>query len=557
MKKLIFIISLLFFSWNVSAQNCQSENSNSTQNLVNIGKVWGFLKYHHPAVVAGKYDWDAELFSLMDCLSKNKDSLSVNMILERWIDSLGPVTVARQKPKYNKEDIKQLPDNAWIRDTSQLGTTLSAKLIAIESAKRPKSQYYLQDTLDNDIPIPTNEKIYNQVNIDENYRLLSLFRFWNIIQYFYPYKYAIDEQWDEILVKYIPQMISSRDRKEYILTLMKLCADVDDAHVIVPDQNWVFGKKSLPCILSIIEDKAIVTGYYDKTLGKDCGINVGDEVLEINGKPIKHLLIELLPYCSGGNLPSKLRTVCEKMVRTDSSFLSLKINTEGGIYTKSVLCYPTENMDMMARFHSKTEAIKIEDDIAYLYIGSLKRDELIKKIPEIKNTKGIILDLRSYPTDDVMISISDILLGNNKIRFMNQTILDFSRPGLFYFDKEKYDDYYAFSSIKNNKAYTGKLIILVNENTQSMTEYYTMMFSVIPGAVVLGSQTAATDGGAVTFKLPGDLEAMFTSVGIYYPDRSETERVGVKLTEDLLMTVDGIRTGVDPLINRGIELIKR
>ncbi len=30
-----------------------------------LGRVWGFLKYHHPAVASGEYDWDYELFRVL------------------------------------------------------------------------------------------------------------------------------------------------------------------------------------------------------------------------------------------------------------------------------------------------------------------------------------------------------------------------------------------------------------------------------------------------------------------------------------------------------------
>lgn len=33
--------------------------------LIALGQLWGFLKYHHPAVAEGKYDWDMELIKLI------------------------------------------------------------------------------------------------------------------------------------------------------------------------------------------------------------------------------------------------------------------------------------------------------------------------------------------------------------------------------------------------------------------------------------------------------------------------------------------------------------
>ncbi len=30
-----------------------------------LGFVWGFLKYHHPIIATGKYNWDYELFRIL------------------------------------------------------------------------------------------------------------------------------------------------------------------------------------------------------------------------------------------------------------------------------------------------------------------------------------------------------------------------------------------------------------------------------------------------------------------------------------------------------------
>src|SRR5215813_3858156 len=38
------------------------------------------------------------------------------------------------------------------------------------------------------------------------YRLLALFRFWNIINYFFPYKHLIDRPWEGVLTEYIPKL---------------------------------------------------------------------------------------------------------------------------------------------------------------------------------------------------------------------------------------------------------------------------------------------------------------------------------------------------------------
>src|SRR5205807_2202783 len=37
-------------------------------NLATLGKVWGFLKYHHLQVTSGKHQWDYDLFRIMPAI---------------------------------------------------------------------------------------------------------------------------------------------------------------------------------------------------------------------------------------------------------------------------------------------------------------------------------------------------------------------------------------------------------------------------------------------------------------------------------------------------------
>ena len=36
-----------------------------TRNLAKLGKVWGFLKYHHPQITSGTRHWDYDLFRVL------------------------------------------------------------------------------------------------------------------------------------------------------------------------------------------------------------------------------------------------------------------------------------------------------------------------------------------------------------------------------------------------------------------------------------------------------------------------------------------------------------
>src|ERR1035437_7122198 len=62
------------------------------------------------------------------------------------------------------------------------------------------------------------------------YRLLSLFRFWNVMFYFHPYRPLYDHPWEETLTEFIPQFEADRNETEYAITTAKLVAHIDDSH---------------------------------------------------------------------------------------------------------------------------------------------------------------------------------------------------------------------------------------------------------------------------------------------------------------------------------------
>src|SRR6185503_4485608 len=98
-----------------------SELSNvQIQNLATAGRVWGFLKYHHPLVVAGERHWDYDLLRVLPAILAAPDRATANLALAKWITELGAV-----KPcacvKLDENEIHLHPRLACLSDTKLLG----------------------------------------------------------------------------------------------------------------------------------------------------------------------------------------------------------------------------------------------------------------------------------------------------------------------------------------------------------------------------------------------------------------------------------------------------
>ena len=58
------------------------------ENLFVLAKTWGFLKYYHPDVATGSYDFDSCLFSIMVPVLKADNKLKRDEVLFNWIGGL-------------------------------------------------------------------------------------------------------------------------------------------------------------------------------------------------------------------------------------------------------------------------------------------------------------------------------------------------------------------------------------------------------------------------------------------------------------------------------------
>ena len=133
--------------------------------------------------------------------------------------------------------------------------------------------------------------------------------------------------------------------------------------------------------------------------------------------------------------------------------------------------------------------------------------------------------------------------------FVKFSAVDLTYPGLF--------NYTPILKVgENNKDYyKGKVVILVNEISQSQAEYTTMAFRQAPNATVIGSTTAGADGNVSQFYFPGNLRTMISGIGVYYPDGEETQRIGIVPDVEVKPTIQGVREERDELLEKAIQLI--
>lgn len=534
---------------NGSKINNINSDQNNISNLKNLGLIWGYLKYYHPNVAAGNYNWDYELFRILPKIN-GVSAKERDQVLTNWINGLGTFQTEKA-PSQDEKNIKMKPDLDWITN-SGFSKELEEKLLQLKNAKRPKVNHYVDFVSGVKNPEFKNEKAYENMTFpDEGYRLLALYRYWNMIQYYFPYKNLIEEDWKGVLQEFIPTFLNAENETEYTLASLEIIARIHDTHAGIWGNNKVlekyYGEKYPPVKVIFAENQLIVNDFYNDSLSKESGLQKGDAITGINGESVENIIKNRLKYTPASNYPTQLRNIAYNILKSNSGKIELTISRNGNTEAKTIKTYTSKELNYKKQ---EKEFFKmLDNNVAYVYMGSVDSKKLDEVFGQIKNTKGLVIDFRNYPSDFVTVKMGK-LLKQNSTEFVKFTNTDNSQPGLFTFTSSQ-----KIPGSGNNY-YKGKIAILINEITQSSAEYHTMAFRTAPNSKVFGSITAGADGNVSDIVLPGNISTMISGIGVYYPDGTETQRIGIVPDVEVKPTVEGIKNNRDEVLEKAVDWIE-
>ncbi|MBL4710225.1 MAG: peptidase S41 [Flavobacteriales bacterium] len=528
-------------------------SQHNLESLKALGLIWGFTKYYHPAVAQGDHNIDFELFRVLPKILATKSSIQRDAVLVNWIKSLGNISPGDSKDELDSTEIKFRPDLDWI-ENSNFSAELKSLLLNLKDAKRSEEHYYiaLEPSVGN--PNFKHEKAYQAMPYpDAGFRLLALYRYWNIIQYYFPYKNLIKEDWKDVLETFIPKLIAAENETKYHLRMLELIASIHDSHAGLRTQAMFrhFGEKFAATEFTFIENKAVLTGFYNDSLGALTGLQIGDVLLSINEEKVDDFVKRRLVHIPASNYPTQLRNMSANLVRTNNATLDIQYERNGKVESTILNTYSKNQVNIYKRFSVITESYKdISENIAYINNGSLKRDEISEIQKKIKGKKGLIIDIRNYPSDFPIYQLSKIL-APSKEAFVKFSKGNIQTPGLFTYTKPLY------AGSKNKGHFKGQIVLLINEVSQSSAEFHSMAYQTIPNSIVIGSTTAGADGNISSIILPGGLKSVISGIGVYYPDGKETQRIGIVPDIEVKPSIQGINEGRDELLEKAIELINK
>lgn len=394
---------------------------------------------------------------------------------------------------------------------------------------------------------PLADKRYDDMAFPSaEYRLLALFRFWNIINYVYPYKDLIGRPWDDVLTEYIPQMEADTDTHAYGVTAARMIAEIHDSHgfafipALFKETRW-----ALPVVLREVQGQTIGAALPSPSAAP--GLHVGDIITAVDGElvPARRARLGALYAASTPQaLSYQVSSVLLGGLKTVPAVLTIQ---DAAGRTHTVTLPRTERYVLPPPRPTPVYGV-LPSGLGYMGLGRLMPADVDKAFAAVAKTPGLIFDMRGYPNGTAW-AIAPYLASRPVIgaRF---EIPEPQSPEDTSVSRSEYQ-------IVPNPAYhyKGKVAVLIDESAISQAEHTCLFLEAACHPAFVGTPTQGANGEVTNAVLPGGIAFNFTGMSVRHGDGRQLQRLGIQPTLRVATTIAGLREGRDEVLEAAVKLL--
>jgi hypothetical protein len=541
--------NILFFFLMALAPVLRAQDSpDYEERLFYTCKVWGFVKYFHSETANCSVNLDSTLVQLLPQIEAATTPADFNQVLLGLINTPGAPALPTVPLPVIPDSLMYNLNLSWLQDPV-FSQQVRDALDTIRVRFRPRPHCLVGQAFQNGNPTFDNDILYNYESGQfppEPLRILSLFRHWNILNYFFPYKNIMDQPWDTTLTELIPHFLVATTAVEYDKAVMLLAKRIDDSHAYLSGGvvNTILGSYYPRFSIAYVENETVVT----KVSPSVSVLSPGDIIRTIDGVDIDILRDSLEAFTHGSNPLAIASFVHDDILR--GSYGSFHVTVENASGSHTYMLQRDWSAGQFLIFEQNTTPVWYDTVVSggcnfgYVDMGRLTTTQIGTMMSDLWETDAIIFDIRNYPQGTLWSLVNYLFPHSFQIAAF--TTPDVEYPGVLS---------WMYVSIGSNQSdiYQGQVIILFDIRTISQAEYTCMGLEQFPGSIKIGNQTKAADGNVSMIYLPGNLTAVFTGLGTFYPDYTPTQRVGIIPDMEIWPTIEGIRQGRDEILETAMN----
>jgi|HubBroStandDraft_1064217.scaffolds.fasta_scaffold21248_2 C-terminal processing protease CtpA/Prc len=410
---------------------------------------------------------------------------------------------------------------------------------------------------------PLREKSYADMTYPSaEYRLLGLFRFWAAIHYLYPYRDLMGEDWAAVLREFIPRMEKAASGLEYARLLEDMGTHIHDGHVSVISKvlREANGAAVLPLGVRMIEGAPVVIRLDDEAAAKAAGIEIGDILLKIDGEAALARIEEAKKHIASATPQWLGLLAANEILRgPDKSTATLVIRGRNGEEREVTLARASPRA-WRGSGGRKGDIVRVlNGNIGYVDLERLTVPMVDEMFDKLKDTKGIVFDMRDYPNGTAWLIAPRLTEKNDVAGAIYQRPVLMTSDGADgdVVEVETLQTFTQKLPRTSGWRYKGRTATLIDERAVSQAEHSCLFFEAANGMKFVGSPTAGTNGDVTYLVLPGGISISFTGQAVRHADGRQLQRIGIQPDVPVAPTLAGIRAGRDEVLEKALEYLSR
>ncbi len=412
-------------------------------------------------------------------------------------------------------------------------------------------------------------------NLSAEEKLAGLAKFWSEVKYnFANFDLVPDLNWDAALLEFVPKVQATRSTLEYYQVLQEMCARLRDGHTNVSaPRELADDLYTWPQLRTrLIENHVIVVSVSD-ALRRD-GIEVGQEVVEVNGLPVRQYAEQRVkPYTSSSTPQDLEMRLYESYLFMGSAKepVELTLRDEQGHTLKKTVRRLTREQAARANSEAarggKTPAAPFEwkmlpGGVAYVKLNTFADDKaadmFAAAFDELAASKAMVIDLRNNGGGNSSVGWRILGYLTDKPFKTSKWYTRQYRPAYRAWGRaqEPYGKEAGESQPNGKRLFAGPVVVLTSPRTFSAAEDFMVAYVTMKRGLTVGEPTGGSTGQPLYFSLPGGGGAVVCSKRDRFPDGSDF--VGKGVQPDLLVrpTLADFRAGRDTVLEAALKELK-
>jgi C-terminal processing protease CtpA/Prc len=371
---------------------------------------------------------------------------------------------------------------------------------------------------------------------------------------FYPYFGVVGDRIDERLLETLSTAETSNagERSVTKRLLSRFGEVLRDGHQAVWDLTGPIPEEPvLPLSFDRLGDRPLVIG------SRDPGIEAGDVVVAIDGRPVGDVLDEYLAIASAATDDMRFLRACDLLsLRAETALIT--VVDPAGLERQVEVEPGTSATWLAARNAPRSRASGPlagfdAPDLYYLNLDfSVTPDaaafDAALGDAAARHAQGLVVDMRGYPGFNNYYAAARLARGPFLSPIFNRvTYRGPDRVGLL---REQY-------ALGPYQPWTGPIVVITGPGAISAAENFLQMIVGSRRAdALVGRRSAGTNGNITRVSLPGAFLFSYTGMEVRNPDDSQFEGVGIVPDNVVPVSAEEVRDGVDRDLLTAIEVLR-